>query len=45
MVRSVGKGRFVVLDVDMRVLKCLVVEILERGMVEEDKCFCIELLS
>lgn len=45
LVRSVEKGRFGVLDVDMWELKCLVVEILEIGMVEEDKYFCIELLS
>ncbi len=45
LVRSAGKGRFGVLDVDMRALKRSVVETLEKGVSEEDKRSCIELLS
>ncbi|NET27222.1 HEAT repeat domain-containing protein [Okeania sp. SIO1I7] len=45
LVRSAGKGRLGVLDVDMRALKRSVVETLEKGTAEEDKRSCIELLS
>ncbi len=45
LVRSAGKGRFGLLDVDMRALKRSVVETLEKGSAEEDKRSCIELLS
>ncbi|MGB3509063.1 MAG: HEAT repeat domain-containing protein [Microcoleaceae cyanobacterium] len=45
LVRSAGKGRFGVLDVDMRALKRSVAETLEKGAAEEDKRSCIELLS
>lgn len=45
LVKSAGKGRFGVLDVDMRALKRSVVETLEKGISEEDKRSCIELLS
>ena len=45
LVKSAGKGRFGVLDVNMRALKRSVVETLETGTSEEDKRSCIELLS
>jgi len=45
LVRSAGKGRLGVLDLDMRALKRSVVETLETGKAEEDKRSCIELLS
>ncbi|MGK7921363.1 MAG: HEAT repeat domain-containing protein [Trichodesmium sp.] len=45
LVRSAGKGRFGVLDVDMRALKRSVIETLEKGTSEENKRSCIELLS
>ncbi|MEB3341595.1 HEAT repeat domain-containing protein [Okeania sp.] len=45
LVKSAGKGRFNVSDVDIRSLKRSVVETLEKGTSEENKRSCIELLN